>query len=263
MKRHQNKAHPEHMTYECSRCHTVFRTQNELITHKEEVCKGANLECPNCKKCFVYRHKYEPHLEICTKILFANGKWCCQQCSMSFSTLSQYSTHEKRVHLKQYKFLCNLCGKGFMRRDKHDQHLARHVAQKPHQCTLCQRKFYLEHALKRHVPTCRGPGLSCPHCDRVFYSQDYYDKHVKYQHENPHAFQCDVCGSSLTGARNLVNHRRDVHGIMAGKPRPKRLPPDAFKCLHCDRTLTSRRNLRNHLQNVHNVRPDSASGADS
>ena len=188
---------------------------------------------------------------------------CRHQCDMTFTSLSYIRSHNKRVHLKQFTFLCNLCGKGFMAKDKLHDHSIRHTKKKPFGCTICQRRFYLEAELNRHAPKCQGPGLSCPHCDRVFYSADYHAKHIKYQHENPTAFQCTICGSSLTGARNLVNHRRDVHGIMAGKPRPKRLPPDAFKCSHCDRTLTSRRNLRNHLQIIHKVRPDSASGADS
>ncbi|WP_330924069.1 C2H2-type zinc finger protein [Candidatus Sororendozoicomonas aggregata] len=82
-------------------------------------------------------------------------------------------------------FKCDNCGKGFVRGDRLNNHMAsQHSGERPFKCDLCGGAFPNVTALKRHE---RGHASGrvlfyCPACPKTFRLENYYRKHLKDNH---------------------------------------------------------------------------------
>lgn len=92
--------------------------------------------------------------------------------------------------LKDYT--CDICGKGFVTKQGLQQHKYTH-REANYQCNLCEARFKLAYALK---------------------------KHVRAVHENEKTHGCPICGTMFQRKGNMVDHCRKVHknvGVRWGK----------------------------------------------
>lgn len=117
---------------------------------------------------------------------------------------------------------CNVCKRGFTRKD----HLKRHIAEQHatseehlygHRCVKCHRKFKRKDHLKKHFFSC-----------------------IRLQHR----YQCSECSQKFVRRDMLEFHSRKVHD--------KEVKISLFnKCLLCEAVCESLEDLRHHIAEIH------------
>ena len=75
----------------------------------------------------------------------------CEFCDATFASPGGLREHTDRIHLKKYPFLCDLCGKGFARKEGYNDHMNKHKNIKAHKCPTCLSSFSFETNLRRHL----------------------------------------------------------------------------------------------------------------
>ncbi|XP_076465001.1 uncharacterized protein LOC143296877 isoform X4 [Babylonia areolata] len=75
----------------------------------------------------------------------------CELCDYSFATTGGLKEHMKLIHLKKYPFVCELCGKGFARKEVCTDHMNAHKQIKAHKCPICSSSFYFKAYLRKHL----------------------------------------------------------------------------------------------------------------
>ena len=80
--------------------------------------------------------------------------------------------------------ICQICGKGFMNRNHHDNHTFTHLKEKPFPCALCSKRLLTKSNLQRHRQSCRQ---------------------ISKNH------QCVLCGKRFITETNLIHHQSQVH----------------------------------------------------
>ena len=75
----------------------------------------------------------------------------CEFCDATFASAGGLREHTDRIHLKKYPFLCDLCEKGFSRKEGYNDHMNKHMNIKAHKCPTCSSCFSFETNLRRHL----------------------------------------------------------------------------------------------------------------
>lgn len=88
----------------------------------------------------------------------------CEMCSATFGKASARKSHVNSVHLKMYRFFCDVCSKGFAVKEHCIDHMNMHNNIKAHQCSNCSRSFTFKTHLRRHLRfgVCNKNKLSSP-----------------------------------------------------------------------------------------------------
>ncbi|XP_073966405.1 uncharacterized protein isoform X2 [Choristoneura fumiferana] len=171
---------------------------------------------------------------------------------------------EERKRKSTSAFCCDLCGKGFKKKNTLTTHMNTHDPGLPHECDVCHLRYRHRRILKMHEKTHRaiftcnecgcvnrfrtyaqkhyhmhqGTKYPCPHCPAVYDHQTSYCNHVRMQH--PAALDaCDQCGETFAGRRGLVMHKARAHGT-------KYKPNGNLKCTGCDVTFLNAEALQRH-----------------
>lgn len=75
----------------------------------------------------------------------------CEMCPSAFGKASALKSHINSVHLKMYRFFCDVCSKGFAVKEHCIDHTNMHNNIKAHQCPNCSRSFTFKTHLRRHL----------------------------------------------------------------------------------------------------------------
>ncbi|XP_042186479.1 uncharacterized protein LOC112232464 [Oncorhynchus tshawytscha] len=121
---------------------------------------------------------------------------------------------ETSGNVKEKRFLCMFCNKGFSCAQKVEIHQRVHTGEKPYSCPQCHMRFAQSGSLKRHqkVHTGEKP-FSCSQCDKRFSRQHLLKTHLKV-HTGERPFACTHCGKRFSERRYLKIHQKKNHSTL-------------------------------------------------
>ncbi|XP_022832737.1 zinc finger protein 236-like isoform X1 [Spodoptera litura] len=205
---------------ECNYCHRkftrVYGCKRHIIEHlladayAQKPVFGA-LRCQICAIGFPTPEKYKQHMRDHASL----PVYKCELCDRTFSDSSNFTKH-KKVH--NYKVLvCDLCGKKFQAKSSLIKHLVKHEITTPITCNLCNRIFYFESSYRRHVRYAHDKvtfGFRCVICNERFDSLKYKWDHMWQVHkERNQKADCPICLESFRKYADVKFHARMLHGI--------------------------------------------------
>ena len=103
----------------------------------------------------------------------------CLNCDSIFDRPSQLNYHMRSIHLGEKTQVCQICGKGFFRKNDLRTHLNVHLGTNQSVCKICGRKFNHVSNLIRHSRT----------------------------HKGLRPYPCRICGKRFTQLSSLGRHK--------------------------------------------------------
>lgn len=127
-------------------------------------------------------------------------------------------------------YICDLCGKRFLRKHNLNSHLKQHngskISECPHCMTLpCRHEKYILAFNKQK---------NCVECDKKIHSLEGLIAHVNEKHLNV-ANICKKCGTSYNTASDYEKHLNSHHSLK-------------YKCNSCFRNFRSKKDLNTHMK---------------
>lgn len=142
-----------------------------MAAHEEP--KKKVFDCKMCEKTYVSRSAFNKHLrehsgafkpsvcEICGKTVrylvahlevhAGEKNFVCNVCGKAFLR-GDFLTAHKRVHTKDKPFKCEVCGLAYTQKTPLTVHMRRkHTGEKPYKCKVCTKGFVTNALLKKHI----------------------------------------------------------------------------------------------------------------
>lgn len=137
-------------TYTCNKCNIDFASRSAYGYHKYKVHEKKNWQCPTCGK-----------------------------------VLAAYDRNHLRIHEKEQKYVCDVCGKRFNCPQYLKDHRLAHESVKPFKCNFCERRFTQRtprsiHMRKFHTGETR---FECNSCNIGFVTKILLRKHILCHHK--------------------------------------------------------------------------------
>lgn len=194
-------------------------------------------------------------------------------CGKTYSKACKLEEH-LRSHTNTRPFICNQCGKSFLRNGHLKRHhTTAHTDEKAFICLWpdCKKAFSLKHHLRRHQRShedSRPFRCSTEGCDAAFTRKEQLKKHLVSLHgggggsgsspihtptSSSKLYLCGVEGcASLTFDKwsSLLRHRRQVHSSTGGQTSVSENGV-VFACPECEKTFSKARYLGLHTQRLH------------
>ena len=115
-----------------------------------------------------------------------------------------------------------------------------------YQCDKCDKAFYIEFNLKRHIATQHeGLRFKCDQCLREFTEKSRLQTHIDFKHNNIKQ-KCEFCDKMYGGEgleANMKRHILQCHSTDTDE--------NAVKCEQCDKKFFMKDYLIKHIRAVH------------
>lgn len=251
----------EEKPYTCNYCLFKFKSEDQLITHKE-LHNIIEFKCDECGKVFPegYRlknHKRDAHdkskhfsCDICGKV-FTSTRYLhrhrvcvhkqtesvCRVCAKLFPTKEELRLHIKTAHEETDSLTCGVCRKKFPSLRDLDAHRPEHYG---YQCDTCGKKFQKLIKLREHVHSHTGNyPYYCDFCKKGFLHSHALETHLQSHETNKPIYICDICGQQFKTKTILLKHA-NVHKETVDYP-----------CKFCDTAYRTPDGLKIHMIEVH------------
>lgn len=135
------------------------------------------------------------------------------------ATPKTYTKLSRASTLPEESTLCSLCNKLFSAERYFKQHynsVHLHDGPKRYKCMLCQRSFYTEKALQKHIDHEMQKTHNCSECERTFHRKPDLIRH-SFVHRKSKPFTCSTCQKSFIRADQLTYHQRNCASSVANK----------------------------------------------
>ncbi|XP_071098989.1 uncharacterized protein [Haliotis cracherodii] len=219
--------------YPCHLCKEQFKTYQSRYTHV--LCHESD-KASTCEKVDSYKPKDKSSSHKPTD----KSSVTCDVCGLVLSGPRHLVRH-KLIHTNERPWLCQECGKSFLRSDDLRVHQRRQHGNIGNSDTNRESKF-------RKV---------CPFCKRVFTSFNSFRNHVK-THKSERldgSLKCDICGKVFIKHISLRNHQQ-IHKntYRRGMKRNTTVHKPAtltYNCEDCGKQIKSKSNFVRHMK-LHN-----------
>ncbi len=224
--------------YPCDVCGKRFAKGWSLKMHRVRHNTDKPFQCDECDKKF-------PHEAILRKHKRDKHKMETPEPAIKIATQAAPPRDWSKYFVKSADgasghFVCDLCGRKFLRTDGLREHMRVHTGATPYKCDLCDDTFRLRSSLKVHkFKVHNWASHHCDVCGKMFYSSTHVNRH-KAQHHGVGSFQCDECGSVFALEAALRNHKLRCH-----------LPAKPFVCSACAIGFNTRDEYDQHVL-IHN-----------
>ncbi|KAL3276519.1 hypothetical protein HHI36_011896 [Cryptolaemus montrouzieri] len=210
----------EELPHECSHCLKRFSNPLHLRRHLFRHTEVGNysskykvLKCHQCLKIFANFKEMNLHtcdhekLSMSNSMKQGSNKAKCDICHKFYNSKKLLYIHVRNAHWPDMKKLCSVCGL-LVRNIKH--HMLQHEEDKPHACSVCDKRFGLKQQLGKHMNIHTGQKkFICSVCAKVF--NNLYNLQV---HERIHIGQrnhiCVICDKAFLEKSYLKKHM-NVH----------------------------------------------------
>lgn len=170
--------------YTCAYCPKQFLNREQVISHERLVHRlnSKQLKCRYCTERFSYKKLRNKHEVECHGVLME--KFECKICHKTLSSDNRLIEHMKIKHLKETRFYCEICSKGFYFKRAMEDHMITHTKEKKFKCELCPKLLSRQRALVVHLK----------------------------KHFGEKRFHCEYCGVRFIQKVELKSHLRAKHG---------------------------------------------------
>ncbi|XP_015601125.1 uncharacterized protein LOC107270541 isoform X2 [Cephus cinctus] len=170
--------------------------------------KPKDFICSVCGDCFAGEKQFYGHLQAHTGEIH----WKCTQCPESnagFDSLSRLKIHENACHNIVRPFKCKHCDLLFDRGSQRDYHMRSvHFGEKSQICQICGKGFFRRNDLRTHLNIHLGTNLCiCEICGRKFNHVSNLIRHCRI-HAGVKPYPCCICGKRFTQIGSLARHKR-------------------------------------------------------
>ncbi|KAK4885663.1 hypothetical protein RN001_001934 [Aquatica leii] len=241
----------QHDRYKCLTCKESFASQTHALKHRknDHLVQGLEprLHCPYCPSTFFRSLLLQMHLH---KHRDEGTPLHCKFCNKFFQTPRQYlkhcltTIHDKKSPENDF-FVCEYCGKQFMKKHIFEKHLHRFHGEQlgPYTCTYCNYKTKFRPNLSRHLKLhfTKENQFICDHCGKYFSNEAVLRDHINYIHKEVKQFKCAKCDKCFKRKSELTRHL-SAHSDL----RP-------YCCEICSNTYKRISHLRRHEENAHGM----------
>ncbi|KAL3276520.1 hypothetical protein HHI36_011897 [Cryptolaemus montrouzieri] len=213
----------EELPHQCSHCLKRFSNpvhlRRHLLKHTEVGNYSSKYKVLKCHQCLkIFENFEEMNLHTCdheklnlviktsNSMKQVSNEAKCDICHKVYNSKRLYF-HIRYAHGPDTKKLCSVCGVS-VRNIKN--HMLRHKGDKPHVCSVCEKRFSVRQQLSRHMDIHTGvKKFICSVCGKAF--NNLYNLHV---HERIHIGQrnhiCVICDKAFLEKSYLRKHM-NVH----------------------------------------------------
>lgn len=192
--------------YECDECNVTFinkaTPRNHLIRHRTGIFK-----CQFCTKAFDTKDKLTVHEKFVHVTDHKRNK--CTYCDEFFTRYIKKMQHMVEVHGHKPRVVkCMTCDKTFKTKEKLTKHNKRdHMLERNYQCDVCGRDFFDNYDLRRHARThMDAKPFKCDFCNKGFNRKDNMLEHSRIHTGEHKRFSCDRCGLNFPYMARLKRH---------------------------------------------------------
>ncbi|XP_013179127.1 PREDICTED: zinc finger protein 12-like isoform X1 [Papilio xuthus] len=190
-------------------CQEMFFNCCEYSLHyREEHTKRrkAALRCQVCEKS-LYK-EFEESKPAGLQETTPTMAFSCRICGENFMTSSDQEEHNRIFHMKMKPHQCSICDKRFTQQGGLQQHMRMHTGIRPYECTFCPKAFTQKAGLDQHIRThTKVKPFKCVICSKCFSQSVHLRQHMR-THTNIQPFECRVCGRRFKQSSHLKFHMR-------------------------------------------------------
>ncbi|XP_031636842.1 zinc finger protein OZF-like, partial [Contarinia nasturtii] len=150
--------------FECYLCSLTFSNKRLLLKlHMKEKHTGEKVfQCKTCFKKLLDKYTFQKHIQT-HSIQFE-----CQICGKGFARKEGLTIH-MQFHTGSFNYKCNFCSKQFSKKYNLNIHVRIHTGTKPFKCEICEKRFVKRSDLVRHARTHTGERpFRCNMCQMAF-----------------------------------------------------------------------------------------------
>jgi len=251
LKCHIRKIHTGDISFACTECDVVYKTEQALAVHrKSAIANGNKYSCEVCDAIFCLkinldRHTRDKHLKLERGIK-------CDECDGVFLDNNGILIHKNAAH---NKYKCEKCNYTADRLDLVDQHML--VQHKPmnkkrwrprRTCPFCgHNKSKSPGELRNHIKYHHenvAPQYKCDECDTAFNNRSAKNAHMRKAAKTDGVkHPCEACGKVFCLEGYLKYHRKKEH-FVGEKP---------ISCDICEKGFYKKDILKRHQIRKHKV----------